>query len=176
MFSFFSSLDFVPLSLAPAVLAVTPAPPPEALGAVVELDSVVDVSCEGAAFFGFEGLQEFFEDLRLLFASLLDRLPEQAIALLRKAVEKKKDIRLAYVDMRAAFTQQKQYKDAIAALDQAVALDPGHPDAHYRLGRLYQAMGDEIRSKKEFARVRELHQKAESLASKMPIAPTPLPQ
>jgi tetratricopeptide (TPR) repeat protein len=80
------------------------------------------------------------------------------------------------VDLGSIFTQQKQYKEAIAALQRAVELDPVHPDAHYRLGRVYQAMGDEAQSKKEFAKVRELHEKADSLASKMPAAPTPLPQ
>ena len=37
--------------------------------------------------------------------------------------------------------QQKNYKDAEAALLRAVALDPALPDAHYQLGRLYQAVG-----------------------------------
>jgi Tfp pilus assembly protein PilF len=88
----------------------------------------------------------------------------------------KNDIRIAYLDLGAILTQQKQYKDAIIALRHAVELDPAQPDAHYRLGRVYQAMGDEVQSQKEFARVRELHQKAESLASKMAVAPPPLPQ
>jgi Flp pilus assembly protein TadD len=74
-------------------------------------------------------------------------------------------------------TRQKQYGDAITALRRAVDLDPAQPDAHYRLGRVYQAMGNARRSEKEFARVRELHQKAdESLASKMSTAPPPVPQ
>jgi len=58
-----------------------------------------------------------------------------------------------------------------------VELDPAQPDAHYRLGRVYQAMGDAAQSQKEFAKVRELHRKAdEPLASKMSSAPPPLPQ
>jgi len=58
-----------------------------------------------------------------------------------------------------------------------VELDPAQPDAHYRLGRVYQAIGNAAESQKEFAKVRELHEKAdEPLASKMSAAPPPLPQ
>jgi len=60
----------------------------------------------------------------------------------------------------------------VAALQRAEKLDPAQPDAHFRLGRAYQAMGNSAASQKEFAKVRELHEKAEeSLASKMSPAP-----
>jgi hypothetical protein len=50
-----------------------------------------------------------------------------------------------------------------------VKLDPGQPDAHYQLGRLYQATGKKADAERELAKVRELHQKAdEGLAGKMP--------
>jgi len=59
----------------------------------------------------------------------------------------------------------------------AVGLDPAEPDAHYRLARVYQAMGRQEKSKQEFAKVRELHQKAdEPLASKIATTPAPLRQ
>jgi Tfp pilus assembly protein PilF len=67
----------------------------------------------------------------------------------------------------------------VAALRRAVELDPAQPDAHYRLGRTYQAMGKAEESQKEFAKVRALHEKANNndpLASKMPAPPPPLPQ
>ena len=103
--------------------------------------------------------------------------PDPALALLRRAVGVKNDIRIAYVDLGAVLTQQKQYKDAVTALRHAVELDPSQPDAHYRLGRTYQAMGNSAESQKEFAKVRELHEKAdESLASRMSATPPPLPQ
>jgi tetratricopeptide (TPR) repeat protein len=69
--------------------------------------------------------------------------------------------------------EQKHYAEAIVALQRAEKLDPSQPDAHFRLGRAYQAMGNTAASQKEFAKVRELHEKAEeSLASKMSAAPT----
>jgi tetratricopeptide (TPR) repeat protein len=103
--------------------------------------------------------------------------PDQALPLLRKAVGLNNDIRIAYVDLGAVLTQQQQYADAITALERAVQLDPAEPDAHYRLARAYQAMGNAPGAQKEFATVRELHQKAdEPLLSKMPAAPSPLPQ
>jgi Flp pilus assembly protein TadD len=68
--------------------------------------------------------------------------------------------------------QQKKYKDAEAALRRAVTLDPGQPDAHYQLGRLYQALGNKVESEKELVRARELHEKAdESLMGKMKTSP-----
>jgi hypothetical protein len=42
------------------------------------------------------------------------------------------------------------------------------PDAHFKLGRLYQAMGDDAAAESEFASVRQLHEKAhEKVASIM---------
>jgi len=68
--------------------------------------------------------------------------------------------------------------DAMIVLQRAVKLDPAHqPDAHFRLKRLYQAMGNTLAAQKEFARVRELHEKEdENVAAKMSAAPPPLPQ
>ena len=89
----------------------------------------------------------------------------------------KNDIRLAYVDLGAVLMQQKQYTEAVAALRRAVELDPAQPDAHYRLGRVYQAMGDSIESQKQFAKVHELHKKTdEAMATKMSPTPPALPQ
>jgi len=94
--------------------------------------------------------------------------PEKALPLLRKAVEQRNDLRIAYLDMGAILAQQNQHREAIAAFQQAEKLDPAQPDAHLRLGRLYQAMGEKVAAQKEFAKLRELHQKAdEDIASKM---------
>jgi Tfp pilus assembly protein PilF len=65
----------------------------------------------------------------------------------------------------------------VAALRRAVQLDPAQPDAHYRLAHLYQDMGKTAESRREFAQVRELHEKAdEPLAPKMSATPPPLHQ
>jgi TolA-binding protein len=56
-----------------------------------------------------------------------------------------------------------------------VALDPSLPDAHYQLGRLYQAQGKTTDAKKELHKVQELHKKAEdSLVGKISSSPPPL--
>jgi tetratricopeptide (TPR) repeat protein len=97
---------------------------------------------------------------------------DHALPLLEKAVHQQNDLRFAYVDMGAVLMQQKRYPEAMAALQRAVKLDPTQPDAHFRLGRLYQAMGNTADAEREFAKVRELHEKADDLASKMPRSPS----
>jgi tetratricopeptide (TPR) repeat protein len=94
--------------------------------------------------------------------------PAKALDLLRKAVGIRNDIRVAYLDIGAILAQQNQHKDALAALLRAEKLDPAQPDVHLRLGRLYQAMGNKLEAQKEFAKLRELHQKSEEdISSKM---------
>ena len=103
--------------------------------------------------------------------------PDKAWPLLKKAVQLKNDVRVAYSDLGAIFLERKQYQDAMTALQRAVELDPAQPDAHFRLGRLYQAMENTDAAQKEFARVRERHEKEdEDVAAKMSGAPPPLPQ
>jgi tetratricopeptide (TPR) repeat protein len=99
--------------------------------------------------------------------------PERALVLLKKAVQLRDDIRIAHVDLGSILAQRGQNQEAIAALQRAVKLDPAQPDAHFRLGRVYQAMGNSAAAQKEFATVRELHQKAEEdLTSKMSPSPS----
>jgi Tfp pilus assembly protein PilF len=71
----------------------------------------------------------------------------------------------------------KRYPEAQTALERAVELDPTQPDAHFRLGRLYQSMGNSEKAKVEFAKVQQLHEKAaDDVASKMPKPSTPPPE
>ena len=78
------------------------------------------------------------------------------------------DIRIAHLDLGVIFTEQKIYADALASLKLAEKLEPEEPEAHYRLGRLYQAMGNEETANAEFAKVKQLHQKSEEdIADKM---------
>jgi tetratricopeptide (TPR) repeat protein len=93
---------------------------------------------------------------------------EKAVPVLEKAVQQENDIRMAYADLGAIFTQQKRYPEALSALQHAIKLAPSQPDAHFKLGRLYQAMGDDAAAESEFAKVRQLHEKAnEDVASIM---------
>jgi len=104
--------------------------------------------------------------------------PEVALPFLRKSIQLKSDIRIASIDLGVILAQQKQYPDAVAALQHAVALDPAEPDAHYRLARVYQEMGKTAESQKEFAKVRELKEKAdqkdEDMVRKMSASPPAL--
>jgi tetratricopeptide (TPR) repeat protein len=100
-----------------------------------------------------------------------------AVPLLEKALHLHNDIRIAHLDLGAILTEQGRYPAAIVALKRAVELDPEQPDAHYRLGRVYQATGNQAAAQKEFAKVRELHDKAEEdVARKMSAAPPPIQQ
>ncbi len=93
---------------------------------------------------------------------------EKSLHLLGEAVRRRQDIPIAYFDLGVIYTSQKKYPEALDALRRAEKLDPERPDVHYRLGRLYQAMGDSAQSQKEFARVKELHEKSEEdVARKM---------
>jgi len=102
--------------------------------------------------------------------------PEAALSFFAKATALKGDVRIAYLDMGTILTQQKRYNEAVVALQQAVKLDPAQPDAHYRLARVYQQMGKADESRREFAQVGELQEKADDLVRKMSASPPPLHQ
>jgi tetratricopeptide (TPR) repeat protein len=92
----------------------------------------------------------------------------KALELLRKAAQRNENLRVAFLDLGVILTEQKKYDQALAELQRAEKLDPQQPDVHYRLGRLYQAMGRSAEAEKEMARVKELHEKDdEDLAGKM---------
>ncbi len=99
--------------------------------------------------------------------------PEEALALLNQAVKLKDDIRIAYLDLGTILMQQKQNKEALAALLRAEKLGPEQPEAHYRLARLYREMGNAAASQKEFERVRALHEKTEGDVGSKMAAPAP---
>jgi len=98
---------------------------------------------------------------------------EKAASLLEMSIQQKKDVRIAYLDLGAARMYQKQYLAALKALQRAVELDPTQPDAHYRLGRVYQALGNSAEAEREFTKTKTLHQKAD--AAVVLIRPTPPP-
>jgi predicted Zn-dependent protease len=99
---------------------------------------------------------------------------ETAASLLEKSVQQKSDVRIAYLDLGAARMQQKQFPEALKALQRAVELDPTQPDAHYRLGRVYQSLGNSAEAQREFSKTRTLHQKADAaVVLTKPTAPVP---
>jgi Flp pilus assembly protein TadD len=98
---------------------------------------------------------------------------QKALTLLRKAVALQDNVRLAFMDIGSILVDQEQYKDALAAFRQAVKLDPMETDAHFRLGHVYQVLGNNAAAEKEFAKVRELKQKHDqAIASKLAKKPT----
>jgi tetratricopeptide (TPR) repeat protein len=101
--------------------------------------------------------------------------PDTAVTFLKKALQTRDDIRIAHLDLGAILAQQGHYQEAIASLKHAIQLDPEQPDAHFRLARAYQTAGNQAAAQKEFAKVRELHDKSEEdVARKMSAAPPPL--
>src|SRR5260221_2287145 len=86
---------------------------------------------------------------------------EKALSLLTRAIAIRTDLRVAQLDLGVILTQQKKYPEALKALRRAEQLDPEQPEVHFRLGRLYQAMGDNATAQKEYARVKQLHQKVQ---------------
>jgi len=101
--------------------------------------------------------------------------PEKALPLLKKAVQLKGDLRIAHLDMGILLAGRKEFPEALAALRRAEELDPSQPDAHYRMGKIYQQMGNSAASEKELAKVRELHEKdAGDIVREMSNSPPPL--
>jgi tetratricopeptide (TPR) repeat protein len=99
---------------------------------------------------------------------LRDGNTDKALGLLQKATGLNRNLRIAFVDVGVILTEQKKYDEALVALQHAEKLDSAQPDVHYRLGRLYQAMGKTGEAQKEMARVKALHEKSdEDLARNM---------
>jgi len=105
---------------------------------------------------------------------LKQNAPDRALPLLNKATQLQSDIRIAYLDIGDILAQQKKNREALAALLRAEQLDPTQPDAHYRLAKLYRAMGNTAAAEREFAKVNKLQEKAEDVAPKIPN-PSPSP-
>jgi len=100
---------------------------------------------------------------------------ESALTILQKAIQLKGDLRVAHMDRGRILTQQKRYDEAVAAFRRAIELEPAEPDAHYRLGRVYQVIGKTPESQKEFAKVRQIHDTSdEDMVRKMSAAPPAL--
>jgi len=91
---------------------------------------------------------------------------------LQQAINLSRDIRIAYIDLGVVLAQQKNYPEAVKALQRAVELDPAQSDAHYRLGNVYKAMGNAKSAQEEFAKVRKIQENSqEDLVHKMSSSP-----
>ncbi len=94
--------------------------------------------------------------------------PAEAQATLEKAVSLPNPNRLAWLDLGIVLASEGRNEPAAADLERAIAMDPNEVDAHWRLARLYQAMGKKDQARLEFAKAASLHQKAdESLVQRI---------
>jgi Flp pilus assembly protein TadD len=60
-------------------------------------------------------------------------------------------------ELRAELEDSRNHSDEAAQhLREAIRLDPGNPDAHYRLGRLWRSLGREQEAQAEFEKVKQL--------------------
>jgi tetratricopeptide (TPR) repeat protein len=84
---------------------------------------------------------------------------EQALTLLKKAIDVQKDIHLAHLDLGTVYQQEKRNEQAVAEFRESIRIDPSGFDGHYRLARLLKEMGRKAEADKEFAIVQNLHEK-----------------
>jgi tetratricopeptide (TPR) repeat protein len=92
----------------------------------------------------------------------------EAEADLRRAVHQAGAIPLAWLDLGIVLAGEGKNDEAAADFEQAIAMDPSGVDAHWRLARLYQAMGKTDAARAEVAKARALHEKEDkSLVQRM---------
>jgi tetratricopeptide (TPR) repeat protein len=89
---------------------------------------------------------------------LADMKPELALPILQDLVrEWPKDYR-SRVDLAKALDKLGRYQEAVPQFQEAIRLDPTHPEPHYLLGRTYQ----KLKRMDDFRRELELAQKVQS--------------
>ncbi len=82
----------------------------------------------------------------------------EAEVLLKKAIRLQPDVRIAHYDLGIILQEQRKYPAAVQELRKAVALEPGRPDAHYRLVTSLRALGLNSEAEAELKVVRTLHE------------------
>jgi tetratricopeptide (TPR) repeat protein len=87
--------------------------------------------------------------------------PEQAPALLEKALRIDPGIELAHLDLGILYGDAGRKDDALKELKMAAKLSPEDQNVHFRLGRFYQAEGRKDEAKVEFDKTRSLQKAAD---------------
>jgi tetratricopeptide (TPR) repeat protein len=82
---------------------------------------------------------------------------KDAETLLQRSIELRSDIRIAHFDLGISESDRKNYDAAVRQFERAIALDPDQADAHYRLARLYIAMGRKTEGEAQLKVIKELH-------------------
>ena len=83
----------------------------------------------------------------------------QAERLLRQSVAIRGDIRIDYFDLGVIDSEAGHNQAAEKEFKRCIDLDPSQPDAHYRLARIYQATERSGEAQKQFAIVKQLHER-----------------
>jgi Flp pilus assembly protein TadD len=60
------------------------------------------------------------------------------------------------LDLGILLAMRNESGEAALCFGEAIRIDPSKPDAHYRLGRLWSAMGREQAAQGEFEKVKKL--------------------
>ncbi len=82
-------------------------------------------------------------------ASTVELTPHEAIEQYERAVNSDPNDADKFMELGAAYYIAHKWDQAIGAFEKAVALNPGLGHAHYYLGVLYAAKGDQARAQKE---------------------------
>ena len=94
--------------------------------------------------------------------------PELALPLLEKVAKSDPGLALAHLDLGILYTDGGRQADALRELNAAVKLTPDDVNIHWRLGRLYKAMGKKVEAKAEFDKASSLHKATDdALLTKM---------
>jgi tetratricopeptide (TPR) repeat protein len=86
---------------------------------------------------------------------------QDARPLLERVVHENPNLALAHLDLGAIYADSRQNEDALRELLLAEKLGPEEVNVHWRLGRLYKAMGKRESSKAEFDKAASLNKGAD---------------
>jgi tetratricopeptide (TPR) repeat protein len=101
---------------------------------------------------------------------------EAATPLLERVVKMSPALSLAHMDLGIVYSDAGRNEDALEELLVAAKLDPDDTNVHWRLARLYQAMGRKPEAKAEFDKSSSLHRSTiDALVNKMNPQTKPAP-
>jgi tetratricopeptide (TPR) repeat protein len=87
--------------------------------------------------------------------------PESALPILEKVIGIDPGVELAHLDLGVLYFDASRQDDALRQLVAAEKINPNDVNVHWRLARLYQAVGKKDEAKAEFNKTRELHKTAD---------------
>jgi tetratricopeptide (TPR) repeat protein len=134
---------------------------PDLLDALLGLAKLkrIRLDCDGAIelYTKAEAIRPTFDGAYGLGTCYLRRQEnEGALDRFQQAVDRNPHAAVAWVGLGSAMLGLGRASDAIGRLQHAVQLEPGMSEAHYVLGRAYQAAGDSARAQEAFAAAERL--------------------